>query len=78
MKAGGGGGGGMKARMWDMSTSTLMASQSQQTNCFISSQYVVEWPINGSKAVQTYLRYTLSYFHPSFFLDCSTNQRFTR
>ena len=32
----------------------------------ISSQYVVEWPISGSKTVQTYLRYTLSYFSSEF------------
>ena len=40
-------------------------------NPFISSQYIVEWPRNDFEAVQTYLRYTCSYFS-------STIRRFTR
>ena len=31
-------------------------------NPFISSQYIVEWPRYDFEAVQTYLRYTFSYF----------------
>jgi hypothetical protein len=54
------------SRMWGKSISTLMATQSRRIYslqiAFFSSQYVVEWPMNGSKAVRTYLSYTLSYF----------------